>query len=490
MPDAEKVAAVREALPAVAAGIYLNTPVAGPIPAESAAAMAEIADWELTTGRAGRDRTDEVLGRIDEARAAVATILALGLDEVALVHGQDDAVRRVAQATASGSALRVVHAADEAAIDELPAALERGGSLLLVDLVSPTSGALLPVARATAMARAAGVPTVVDVSLAAGAIRLDPDALGGDLVVTRTDAWLLGPEGLAVIGGRRDLLQRLVPPGDAGWGTDSTDVRDPAGLHLPSVVGLARSCGWLSMYVGLEWIEARGRGLAAAAVEHLSSIPGVTVVTPEEAMRDGRLLPDRGLARRRSSRRTGPPDLPARLQRACDRHDPDRHGVLQHDRGAGAAGRSRRARRVAHPRNPSQANAAHDAGPAVTPPPRRRGPVEIRWRQFRNAPRPIVRAVLSSLVVAVIGGLAYLAYDLAAAPDDRTRTLLGAVYVAVVLVAGALGTWLLVRQPTGAGTRVARSPWSAALGLFAAIPIAYLVLVVCFQVLRPLLAGR
>jgi hypothetical protein len=92
--------------------------------------------------------------------------------------------------------------------------------------------------------------------------------------------------------------------------------------------------------------------------------------------------------------------------------------------------------------------------------------------------------------VAVIGGLAYLAYDLAATPDDRTRTLLGVVYVGVVLVAGALGTWLVVRLPSGAGTRPARSPWSAALGLFAAIPIAYLVLIVCFQVLRPLIAGR
>ena len=125
----------------------------------------------------------------------------------------------------------------------------------------------------------------------------------------------------------------------------------------------------------------------------------------------------------------------------------------------------------------------------MTGQPRRRGQVEVRWRQFRNAPRPIVRAVLSSLVVAVISGLAYLAYDLVAKPDGRTRVILGAVYVGVVLTAGAVGTWLVVHQPTGAGTRVARTPWSAALGLFAAIPIAYLVLVVCFQVLRPLLAG-
>jgi hypothetical protein len=34
---------------------------------------------------------------------------------------------------------------------------------------------------------------------------------------------------------------------------------------------------------------------------------------------------------------------------------------------------------------------------------------------------------------------------------------------------------------------IGRTPWSAALGLFAAIPIAYLVLVVAIQVLKPLL---
>jgi hypothetical protein len=34
------------------------------------------------------------------------------------------------------------------------------------------------------------------------------------------------------------------------------------------------------------------------------------------------------------------------------------------------------------------------------------------------------------------------------------------------------------------------SPWSAALGLFAAIPICYLVLVAVLEVLKPLFAGR
>ena len=46
--------------------------------------------------------------------------------------------------------------------------------------------------------------------------------------------------------------------------------------------------------------------------------------------------------------------------------------------------------------------------PPFPPPSRRRSEVEIRWRQFRNPPRPILRAILSSLIVATVLGIAYL----------------------------------------------------------------------------------
>jgi hypothetical protein len=129
------------------------------------------------------------------------------------------------------------------------------------------------------------------------------------------------------------------------------------------------------------------------------------------------------------------------------------------------------------------------------PPPeiRRRGYFEVRWRQFRRAPRPVVRAVASSLVVALVVGIAFLAYDIAL---DRGAVLPGgdlrigflAAYVLVVLVAGAVVTWLVVPLPAGPGSaRVTRTPWSLALGLFAAAPIAYLVLVVLHEILKPLL---
>ena len=88
--------------------------------------------------------------------------------------------------------------------------------------------------------------------------------------------------------------------------------------------------------------------------------------------------------------------------------------------------------------------------------------------------------------------IAYLAYDVAlsrgtALPGGDLRTLAIAVYVVVVLVVGTVLTYLVVPQPTGSGTVVRRSAWSAALGFFAAVPIAYLVMVVAVQVIRPLL---
>ena len=59
-----------------------------------------------------------------------------------------------------------------------------------------------------------------------------------------------------------------------------------------------------------------------------------------------------------------------------------------------------------------------------------------------------------------------------------------ALFVIVVLVAGSVITYLIVPQPGRPGSR---SAWSAALGFFAAVPIAYLVLVVVIQVLKPAL---
>lgn len=98
----------------------------------------------------------------------------------------------------------------------------------------------------------------------------------------------------------------------------------------------------------------------------------------------------------------------------------------------------------------------------------------------------------ASLTIAVILAIAYLAYDLAlsrgiALPGGDLRTLAVTIYVLLVLVLGSVVTYVVVPQPTGSGTTARRSLWSAALGFFAAVPIAYLVMVVAVQIVRPLL---
>lgn len=124
------------------------------------------------------------------------------------------------------------------------------------------------------------------------------------------------------------------------------------------------------------------------------------------------------------------------------------------------------------------------------PAPRSRSWLEVRWRQFRNAPPPVTRAVLANLGVAALLGVPLLAYDLAVRggatlPGGDLRTAAVALYVLAVLGVGSLWTYLWVPLPTGSGAGPRRTAWSGALGAFAALPIAYLVLVVIFQVIEP-----
>nr|MBA2300414.1 aminotransferase class V-fold PLP-dependent enzyme [Chloroflexota bacterium] len=89
-PDADRLAVVRAALPALEAGIYLNTGSVGPLPAETAAAMTEIAAYELTTGRAHAEYFSETLQRMAEARAAVAAVLVADSADIGLTHSTTD----------------------------------------------------------------------------------------------------------------------------------------------------------------------------------------------------------------------------------------------------------------------------------------------------------------------------------------------------------------------------------------------------------------
>jgi hypothetical protein len=110
--------------------------------------------------------------------------------------------------------------------------------------------------------------------------------------------------------------------------------------------------------------------------------------------------------------------------------------------------------------------------------------------------------VLASGGSALIYTLIYLAYDLQVERALRDGTSLlnalggadlraeaAALLVLFTVVSGSVMTYLIVPQPAADGGSTQRSGWSAALGLFASLPIAYLALVVESQFLKPLLLG-
>jgi hypothetical protein len=131
--------------------------------------------------------------------------------------------------------------------------------------------------------------------------------------------------------------------------------------------------------------------------------------------------------------------------------------------------------------------------PTATPPReiKQRSELEIRWRQARNAPQPVVRAVVANLAVATVGGILLLLIDWLADHGELPAAFAGlgppVIYVAAVLISGTVFTYLWVELPTGVPGEKRRSLWAGMLGLFAAIPITYLALVVVYQILRPLL---
>jgi hypothetical protein len=100
--------------------------------------------------------------------------------------------------------------------------------------------------------------------------------------------------------------------------------------------------------------------------------------------------------------------------------------------------------------------------------------------------------VAASLVAGTILGLAYLGYDVALTrgaqlPGGDLRILAVTLVVVGTLLVGTVVTWLIVPLPRGSGLATTRTGWSAALGFFAAVPVAYLVLVVAIQIIKPLL---
>jgi L-cysteine/cystine lyase len=323
MPDPEKVDAIRRLLPATSAGIFLNAGTAGPMPAETQKAMDDQAASELAVGRAKVDQFLAFTDRMAEARASVAAVLVADPDDIALTHSATDGLNLVISSLpwAPGDRVLTTNHEHPGVLGPLQAlhdrlgvevervdvgdggdheqtlaafrtALQRPARAVVVSHVLWTTGAVLPVGQLGTMAREAGAVAIVDGAQAAGAIPVVLEDLDVDAYAVPGQKWLLGPEGMGALWVRRSFADATIPLIAGYLAYSSVPSSEPGtlypgarrfeatGFHRPSVIGLARSCGWLSMFVGLPWAMERARRLADAAADRLAGIPEVTVLTP------------------------------------------------------------------------------------------------------------------------------------------------------------------------------------------------------------------
>jgi L-cysteine/cystine lyase len=327
MPDAEKLAAVRAALPSLASGIQLNTGSCGPMPVDAVAAMTQLVEYERDIGRADVAYYEELLVRIDEARAAVAAVIGGELDEIALTHATSDGMNLgtwavdwqpgdVAVTTTHehagglgplyalrdrlGVDLRFAAFDGSASEAEVLAAFDRaivpGARLVSVSHVLWTTGMVLPVGAIAKLAHERGAVVIVDGAQAAGAIPVRVADLGAEMYSVPAQKWLLGPEGMGALWVRREFIAVAKPTFGGHFSMASYDssggfVAFPdarrfqvSPYHRPSVVAMARAIGWLTMFVGLDFVHRRGAAMAGYAADRLAAIDGVTVLTPRDRM--------------------------------------------------------------------------------------------------------------------------------------------------------------------------------------------------------------
>ena len=200
-----------------------------------------------------------------------------------------------------GARLLAVPLQDGAYLDMAAYARLLGPRTRMVALthISNVLGTINPVVDIVRQAHAAGAQVLLDGAQAAPHLRLDLAALGCDFYVFSGHK-MLGPTGIGVLYGRREVLEATEPAmggsemikevwiDHAQW-NDLPWRFEPGTPPIAEAVGLHAAVDYLDK-LGMERVGAHERELTARCLDALAAIPGVTLYGPRNPEMKGAVV--------------------------------------------------------------------------------------------------------------------------------------------------------------------------------------------------------
>lgn len=318
----EKIAAVRQGVPATEQLAFLNAGSYGPLTAAAGEAIVKLAQEEVREGRQGARAFRRNRELKDAVRAGFARVLGCDAAEVALTTSTtggmnfacwglnwregDEVVTTDIEHMGGlaplyilehryGIRLRIVdtHGRGEDVAQAITAAINEHTRAVIVSHVSWSAGVVLPLKEIAEAAHRAGAVLIVDGAQSGGAIPLDMKALGVDAYAIPGQKWLCGPEGIGALYVARERMGEILPShvgggafgphdemGHYSIGEEANRFNTPGNPYAPQLAGMQASLDWFLNEVGPNWAYPRIPENAARCRSLLEGIEGVDVITP------------------------------------------------------------------------------------------------------------------------------------------------------------------------------------------------------------------